>query len=50
MIKNFADKNTERIFHSEFVKTFSKEVQIVARRKLWSIDIAARTVEIVDYH
>mgnify|MGYP002642189407 CR=1 FL=1 len=43
MIKSFDDKNTERIFHSEFVKKFSKEVQIAARRKLWSIDIAAKT-------
>ncbi len=46
MIKNFPDKNTEGIFHSEFVKTFSKEVQIVARRKLWSIHIAARTADL----
>jgi toxin HigB-1 len=46
MIKSFADKNTEKIFHSEFVKKFSKEIQIVARRKLWSIDIAAKTEDL----
>ncbi len=46
MIKSFADKDTERIFHSEFVKSFSKEIQIVARRKLWSIDIAENTADL----
>ncbi len=46
MIKSFADKNTERIFHSEFVKRFSREIQIVARRKLWSIDIAVKTADL----
>lgn len=43
MIKSFADKDTERIFHSIFVKKFPKEIQIITRRKLWSIDIAATT-------
>ncbi len=46
MIKSFADKYTERIFYSEFVKRFSKEIQIVARRKLWSIDVAAKTADL----
>jgi proteic killer suppression protein len=46
VIKSFADKDTERIFHSEFVKSFSKEVQIVAWRKLWSIDIAENTADL----
>ncbi len=43
MIKSFADKDTELIFRSVFVKRFSREIQLIARRKLWAIDIAAST-------
>ncbi|MBI9094239.1 MAG: type II toxin-antitoxin system RelE/ParE family toxin [Sphaerochaeta sp.] len=46
MIKSFADKDTERIFQSIFVRKFSKEVQSIVRRKLWSIDIAMRTSDL----
>jgi len=46
MIKSFADKETERIFHSEYVKKFSKTLQLAARRKLYSIDIAAQTSDL----
>ena len=46
MIKSFADKDTERIFHSIFIKKLSKEIQIVARRKLWLIDIAMKTSDL----
>ncbi|HAF84973.1 MAG TPA: plasmid maintenance system killer [Sphaerochaeta sp.] len=45
-LRSFADKNTERIFQSVFVKKFSKEVQIISRRELWSIDIAAKTSDL----
>jgi len=46
MIKSFSDKDTERKFQSIFVKKFSKEVQSIVRRKLWSIDIAMRTSDL----
>lgn len=46
MIKSFSDKNAKKIFQSIFTKKFSKEVQIIARRKLWSIEIASTTSDL----
>ncbi len=46
MIKSFADKDTERIFQSIFVKKYSMEIQIIVRRKLWAIDIAIKTSDL----
>jgi len=41
MIRSFADKNTERLFHRERVKRFSGALQRVALRKLVLLDAAA---------
>lgn len=39
-IKSFANKETERIFHQEYVKGFSTSVQEVGLRKLIMMDAA----------
>ena len=44
MIRNFADKNTERLFHRERVKRFAGKLQRAALRKLALLD-AAETLD-----
>lgn len=46
MIKSFATKDTEQIFHSRFVKKYAREIQLIARRKLWSIEVATNTSDL----
>jgi proteic killer suppression protein len=41
MIKSFRRKDTEKIFHGEFVTSLPKEIQRVALRKLTQIHNAA---------
>lgn len=43
MIKSFADRNTQRIFEGCFVRRYSRQLQLVARRKLWTIELALCT-------
>ena len=40
MIRSFADKNTERLFHREKVKRFAGKLQRAALRKLALLDAA----------
>ena len=42
MIKSFADKETEKIFHQVFSKKLPQTIQRVALRKLIMIDNAGR--------
>ena len=38
MIKNFKDKEAEKIFNDEFSKKLPQSIQGIARRKLYMID------------
>lgn len=40
MIKDFSDKETEKVYHQEFSKKLALEIQRVALRKLIMIDEA----------
>ncbi len=40
MIKNFADKETEKIFGREFSRKLPSDIQKIARRKLEVLDAA----------
>ena len=40
MIKNFADKETEKVYHGSFSKKLPQSIQRVALRKLIMIDNA----------
>ena len=40
MIKNFADKETEKIYNQEFSKKLPQSIQRIAQRKLLKIDNA----------
>jgi proteic killer suppression protein len=40
MIRTFKDKDTEKIFHAEYVSRWSKEIQKVAYRRLVSLHAA----------
>jgi len=40
MIKSFADKETERIFHRKFSRKLPNEIQLAARRKLEILNAA----------
>lgn len=40
MIKNFADKETEKLFNREFSKKLPSDIQRIARRKLEVLDAA----------
>ena len=40
MIKSFADKETEKIYHQEFSKKLPHDIQRIALRKLIMIDAA----------
>ena len=40
MIRNFADKETERIFGREFSRKLPNDIQRIARRKLEILDAA----------
>lgn len=42
MIRNFADKETERIYYQEFSKKLPQSIQKLALRKLIMMDNAAR--------
>ena len=42
MIRSFADKETEKIYHQEFSKKLPQSIQGVALRKLIMIDNAER--------
>lgn len=41
MIKNFADKETEKIYHQQFSKKLPQSIQKTALRKLMMIDNAS---------
>lgn len=41
MIKDFADRETEKIYHQEFSKKLPQAIQRVALRKLMMLDAAA---------
>lgn len=41
MIKNFSDRDTERLFNDEFARSFGT-IEQAARRKLLLLDAAAR--------
>ena len=40
MIKNFRDKEAEKVFRREFSRKLPAELQRVALRKLWMLDAA----------
>lgn len=40
MIKNFSDKETEKLFNREFSKKLPSDIQRIARRKLETLDAA----------
>ena len=40
MIKNFKDKETEKIYNREYSKKLPQDIQRVAMKKLWMIDAA----------
>lgn len=42
MIRSFADKDTERIWHGEFSRRLPNQIQAVARRKLRMLNAAQR--------
>ena len=42
MIRSFADKDTERIWHGEFSRRLPNSIQAVARRKLRMLNAAQR--------
>ena len=42
MIRSFADKETERIWHGELSRRLPIQIQSIARRKLRMLDAAAR--------
>ena len=42
MIRNFADRETEKIYHQTFSKKLPQNIQAVALRKLIMIDNAGR--------
>ena len=42
MIKSFADKETEKIYHQEFSKKIPTNIQKVALRKLMMINVAEK--------
>jgi len=40
MIKNFKDKETEKIYNREYSKKLPQDIQRIAMKKLWMIDAA----------
>lgn len=42
MIRNFADKETEKIYHQEFSRKLPQSIQRIALRKLMMIDNAEK--------
>jgi proteic killer suppression protein len=40
MIKNFNDKETEKIYNREYSKKLPQDIQRIAMKKLWMIDAA----------
>ncbi|WP_294160751.1 type II toxin-antitoxin system RelE/ParE family toxin [uncultured Selenomonas sp.] len=42
MIKSFADKETEKVYHQEFSKKLPQSIQRIALRKLMMIEAASR--------
>ena len=47
MIRTFADKETEKIYHQGYSKKFPREIQDVALRKLIMIDNAKRIEDLM---
>ncbi len=46
MIRSFADKETEKIYHQEFSRKIPQTIQKVALRKLMMIDAAERLIDL----
>ncbi|MFO7800589.1 type II toxin-antitoxin system RelE/ParE family toxin [Rhodohalobacter sp.] len=46
MIKSFADKETEKIYHRNYSKKFPEEIQQRAYRKLLQIDLMTELKEL----
>lgn len=46
MIKSFADKETEKIYHRNYSKNFPEEIQQRAYRKLLQIDLMTELKEL----
>lgn len=46
MIKNFSDKESDKIFHGKRSKRFSQEIQRIAQRKLLMIDAAVNLTDL----
>ena len=42
MIRNFADKETEKVFHRQFSRKLPTDIQRIARRKLEILEAAER--------